>query len=619
MKKKNKHHFNQNEWDIARNVKYKRVSYEDFKTYNIKIHIAIVTANDIEKKAVEYRLKNVIGHTHKYSVVHNKQTYYIAKFGIFNAVIIKLGSMGIHVPNAAAFSVEDLIKNWAPCAIIGVGVAMGMKPDRQQFGDVVISKDILNYDIKKITDTQEIIRSPRPMADNSLYDRFTNCPEWSFLVGKGKKAKTHPGLIITGASLVNNSRLTAKLKRLFPDAVGNEMEASGIWAASERNKVPWIIVKGISDWGKDKTDNYQPLAATSAVSLCETVFSEEDALSGILKKSKMRPTIRKINSLKLYYIRRYNEYSEKDLEKKTKIKEVDIMKYESFNFGKGIFDSSCFPDCPLSDIKKLEHALALTKEDGLEVKDNKMNFMGYLISFYYKSRLNRLYNDIKAVIFDFDGTLTKSQTALTTWQKIWVELGYSIDDCDKLHRKFDEKMITHKEWCDITCKQFQKGNLTKNILSEISSRISLVEGCAPTLRKLKDNNIALFIVSGSIREVIMEVLGKNIAQMFDRIQANRMDFHERTGELKRIVGTRYDFKGKCNFILEIAKELNIHPHEILFVGNSNNDELAYKSGAITLCVNPKFTNAHNIERWNNLIDNMKNLSDIIPYVITEKK
>lgn len=40
--------------------------------------------------------------------------------------------------------------------------------------------------------------------------------------------------MITGGALVNNSQFVSELIKEYPDAIGNEMEASGVWAASER-------------------------------------------------------------------------------------------------------------------------------------------------------------------------------------------------------------------------------------------------------------------------------------------------------------------------------------------------------------------------------------------------
>ncbi|MEI6348891.1 MAG: hypothetical protein WCP69_13170 [Bacteroidota bacterium] len=96
-----------------------------------------------------------------------------------------------------------------------------------------------------------------------------------------------------------------------------------------------------------------------------------------------------------------------------------------------------------------------------------------------------------------------------------------------------------------------------------------------------------------------------------------MTFDE-NGRLDRIIGTKFDFKGKATFIEKIANELNLKPYEILFIGNSNNDELAYTSGAITLCVNPRLTNPFDEKNWNNTITEMHNLDKILKYINISK-
>ena len=54
------------------------------------------------------------------------------------------------------------------------------------------------------------------------------------------------------------------MKQLAPEAIGLEMEGAGLYSAANKRKVDWIIVKGISDWGFNKSDRWQQLAATNA-------------------------------------------------------------------------------------------------------------------------------------------------------------------------------------------------------------------------------------------------------------------------------------------------------------------------------------------------------------------
>ena len=60
--------------------------------------------------------------------------------------------------------------------------------------------------------------------------------------------------------------------------------------------------------------------------------------------------------------------------------------------------------------------------------------------------------------------------------------------------------------------------------------------------------------------------GKKTFHLFEQIQSNRMEF-ECSELLKRIIGTKFDFKSKCSFTEKVANEINIKPYEILFVGN----------------------------------------------------
>jgi phosphoserine phosphatase len=89
---------------------------------------------------------------------------------------------------------------------------------------------------------------------------------------------------------------------------------------------------------------------------------------------------------------------------------------------------------------------------------------------------------------------------------------------------------------------------------------------------------------------------------------------DKNGKLEKIIGTIFDFKGKASYIEKIANELNIKPYEILFVGNSNNDQLAYTSGAVTLCVNPILTDPFDEKKWSNTINDMHNLDQILKYI-----
>lgn len=105
----------------------------------------------------------------------------------------------------------------------------------------------------------------------------------SFL-GPMNECKVLAGPIATGGVLINNAALIETLNRSpdFRSVVGGEMEAWGLYqavtigVASLDVAMEWIVVKGICDWGFQKTKGWQPLAAAAASDLVFTVLSNPD-------------------------------------------------------------------------------------------------------------------------------------------------------------------------------------------------------------------------------------------------------------------------------------------------------------------------------------------------------
>ena len=96
----------------------------------------------------------------------------------------------------------------------------------------------------------------------------------------GSKSKVHFGFFLTGEKLIDNAEFKASLLSRYPEAIGGDMEAAGIYAAA--GKIDWIVVKAICDWADGKKgESHQALAAAASVSLVEYVLNSPDALSGL--------------------------------------------------------------------------------------------------------------------------------------------------------------------------------------------------------------------------------------------------------------------------------------------------------------------------------------------------
>lgn len=230
----------------------------------------------------------------------------------------------------------------------------------------------------------------------------------------------------------------------------------------------------------------------------------------------------------------------------------------------------------------------------------------------YLSRKERIM--IKDIIFDFDGTLTKKGT--NVWKRIWAKMGYDVDENSyykSLFYKYNNKEITHQDWCDLTCAKFRDRGFTSRDLIEIADKVQLLSNVQDTVKKLHEQGCHLHIVSGNIAPVIYRVLGDS-AKYFDSINANDMHFDE-NGIIDKIVGTKYDFEGKARFIENYIKIKRISPQDVLFIGNGGNDKWVYESGCKTLCINPDLdANSDDRQIWNNLVNEIEDYSVIADIV-----
>lgn len=219
----------------------------------------------------------------------------------------------------------------------------------------------------------------------------------------------------------------------------------------------------------------------------------------------------------------------------------------------------------------------------------------------------------RVVIFDFDGTLTLPGLEMNSWEIVWKTLGYDVSECEKYHRQFSNKEISHDEWCEITEKYFIDAKCKKSHIKEAASHSVLIGDAKEVISELKSNGILLYVLSGSIKQYIESVLGRELAECFEEIKANRFVFDDQN-YLEGIIGTPYDFEGKARFVQKIITEKNLSPDDILYVGNSFNDEFVYTTGVSTLCINPRGTDFYNNKIWHDYIRNLSSLKEILPYV-----
>ena len=224
--------------------------------------VLVLTANDTEIRVSLEEFATRFGRRPQREFVGTTTIYLLGQIGRSDVVLAQ-GAMSDEGPDAISMKTVELIDRLNPDYVILSGICLGLEKSKQRFGDIILSRDVRNYNLQKVTEENGkltvILRGGRVPASPTLMDRFRSGKvDW-------KECRVDPGLMMSGSVLVNHPDFVAALKRMEPEALGAEMEGAGLFAACMRKKVDWILVKSISDWGFKKDDSAHELAARNSI------------------------------------------------------------------------------------------------------------------------------------------------------------------------------------------------------------------------------------------------------------------------------------------------------------------------------------------------------------------
>jgi len=351
----------------------------------------------------------------------------------------------------------------------------------------------------------------------------------------------------------------------------------------------------------------------------ETATLVHDALK--TKRGRKDDSNLQINGYKLFYFRRQQGFSHQRLSAAAQLQRNLLTSLENVRTPQAAEKhGSIFRSCSKKVITKLEGLLRCPGQLAVGRDDDLLSMY---IQYYHCNRgkppvkaRDRGRTEppplfpIRCMVFDFDGTLTL-QNDRTTWERVWEELGYTVEDCARLHRDFTNKVITHREWCDRTAEAFNARSISEASLRKVAASIELMPGVEELLCILEQHGIEMHILSGSIDQIIYSVLGP-LARFFTNVQANSFKF---TGPvLSYIQGTQFDFEQKAKYVSNLMELKGFSVTDVLFVGNSSNDRWVSRSGVTTLCVNPHFTDGNDAKEWLHCIREMHDMREVLKYV-----
>ena len=207
-------------------------------------------------------LKRKLNDMNEINIAHVK--FYV---GELNHKEVVLTQSGIGKVNAS-ISTTLLIEKFNPEVVINTGSA-GALDQTLSIGDILVSNHVLYHDANATAFGYEYGQIPQMpktyTTDPTLLKKTMHVLEQQQLNGK-------VGMIVSGDSFIGSSEQRQKIKQQFPEAMAVEMEATAIAQTCYQFKVPFIVIRAVSDLANGKADiSFEEFLDKAALSSSETV------------------------------------------------------------------------------------------------------------------------------------------------------------------------------------------------------------------------------------------------------------------------------------------------------------------------------------------------------------
>jgi nucleoside phosphorylase len=211
----------------------------------------------------------------------------------YEVVLACIGGAGN--PGAAAAAVR-IIAAHQPRAVLLMGIAAGVR-GKVRIGDVVLSERVVAYEPAALVRTAAGSKvQPRPEIDRAPYTMLQDVMAYradakrlrhAFRkaggsiprapAGKEELFKEHVatsvaaklGTIASGEKLLRDPTKLIEIRETLQGKTDTgEMEAAGVVEACRPGNVPWLVIRGISDFGDElKDDQFHGFAARAAAAV----------------------------------------------------------------------------------------------------------------------------------------------------------------------------------------------------------------------------------------------------------------------------------------------------------------------------------------------------------------
>jgi len=219
--------------------------------------IGIIGAMPVEIEIIKNELENCFVETHA------GLDYYVGKIKDVEVVLLVCG---VGKVNAAIYT-QILIDWYSVDTIINTGIAGGLS-DNIKHLSVVISNQLTYYDVRKIQMINCFPNQEFFMADADLI-------ELAVKVSKLLDFDYHIGTIVSGEDFITDTRRKKELHQIYK-AICVEMEGAAIAHTAFVNKIPFLVIRCISDLANEATiedyKKFEELAAHKSANLVKEMI-----------------------------------------------------------------------------------------------------------------------------------------------------------------------------------------------------------------------------------------------------------------------------------------------------------------------------------------------------------
>lgn len=208
-------------------------------------------------------------------------------------------------------------------------------------------------------------------------------------------------------------------------------------------------------------------------------------------------------------------------------------------------------------------------------------------------------NQLKLVVFDLDGTLTRERSI---WEYIHIRLGKWYGFAEEYQKQFLAGKISYEEFCERDA-QVWRGMKVEELL-EIVKTVPFHPGADELIAHLKQKGLKLSVVSSGL-----SILSNWVHQKYGFDYSVSNDLLQEDGVLTGKVKIQVYYDKKAEWVKRILERFNVKREEVIAIGDSIGDIDMFQMVGFSIAFN---SSCKDLEKIASLCIPSQNLAEIIP-------